>query len=78
MIATEIPLPTKQTLPNPEPVQQLPVTWIVLTPKTPPSGDYVWIAISPRDYENLSRNEADIIRWIKEAGFRLEYYGETQ
>lgn len=71
----DAPKPTQPKLPNPEPLQLLPITWIVLTPKTPPAGDFVWIAISPRDYENLSRNNAEIERWIKEAGFRLEYYG---
>lgn len=56
-------------------MQTLPIEWRVLTPDNPPEGDYVYFAITPRDYENLSRGMADILRWMEEASWRLEYYG---
>jgi hypothetical protein len=34
----------------------------------------VLYAVTPKGYETLSRNEADVLRWIKEAMFRLRYY----
>ena len=38
-----------------------------------------YIALSPKDYESLSLTMSDIIRWIKEARWRLKYYkGEEQ
>lgn len=71
----DLPEPTKQVLPFPDPVQQLPITWKVYTHEDPPT-DPVWalITLTPKEYENLSRNTAELLRWIEEARGQLEHY----
>lgn len=64
----------RPVLPNPEPIQTAPFKFKVLTPKTAPEGDYVFYGLTVKDYETLARNMADIVRWIKEAQWRLNYY----
>lgn len=66
--------PAIQVLPDPEPVRTLPVRWRVLTHETVPEGEFQVFAISAQDYENLSLNFADAIRWIREARGTLEIY----
>lgn len=62
-------------VPNPAPVRTLPVEWVVLTPDRLPQGkDWVFIALTPKQYENLSKNMADLERWVTEAAWRLRYY----
>lgn len=39
-----------------------------------PKEDFVFIALTPRDYENLAINNAEALRWVKEAKWRLDYY----
>ena len=44
-----------------------------------PDHDFVFFALTPQDYENLSTNFADVTRWITEAMWRLNYYrGEVK
>lgn len=51
------------------------VQWVVLTPDRLPSGNsWVIFGLDPRDYEALALNMADILRWIREARWRLRYY----
>lgn len=51
------------------------MTWKVLTPETLPEGDeWVYFGLSVRDYEALSLNQADVLRWVQEAVWRLRYY----
>lgn len=38
----------------------------------------VLFALSPGDYENLSVNMADILRWIREAQWQLNYYRDER
>lgn len=53
----------------------LPVQWKVVTRETlPREGDYVFFALTPREYENLAMNWAEAIRWATEAAWRLNYY----
>lgn len=67
--------PEKPALPLPEPVRTLPVEWSVVTPSRLPSGaDWVLFALSPTDYERLSANQAEYLRWSMEASHQLRYY----
>lgn len=66
-----------QPLPNPAPITTLPVEWTVVTPGTLPAGDFVIIGLDAANYENLSLNMADIIRWVTEAKTRLDTYREA-
>lgn len=62
-------------LPDPQPIKTQPVTWKVLTRDRLPDGDsWVYYALTTRQYERLSRNTADILRWVREAQWRLRYY----
>ena len=67
--------PAHHNLPNPKPIKTRSIKWIVLTPGTLPTAkDWVLFCISPEDYQDLSFNQADTLRWIKEAFWRLEFY----
>lgn len=62
-------------IPNPAPVRTRPVEWRVLTPDRLPEGDdWVYFGVDPQNYENLARNQADQLRYIREADWRLKYY----
>lgn len=66
--------PTVQPLPDPEPIRAYPFDWDVMRPDRLPEGDWVRYGITPQEYENLSRTMADMIRWAREAKWRLDYY----
>ena len=73
--AVELEKPdTRPAVPNPEPIDTAPIEFKVLTPETIPDGEYVFYGITVQDYETLARNMADILRWVKEAKWRLDYY----
>lgn len=62
-------------LPNPRPIAQRAIQWTVLTPNTLPEGDdWVFFGIRPRSYEDLAVNEAEVLRFVREALWRLRYY----
>lgn len=61
-------------LPQPRPIGTRPVKWTVLTPDNLPSGDFVLFALTPPNYEALSLNQAETLRWVLEAKHRLDYY----
>jgi hypothetical protein len=66
---------TRPPLPNPKPIETSPFKWKVITPARLPEGTkWVYYAITPAEYEILSRNMADILRWVREAKWRLDYY----
>ena len=68
------PNPTP-ALPNPQAVNLSPFKWKVLTRKRLPKGDqWVYYALTPKEYETLARNMAELLRWVKEAKWRLAYY----
>lgn len=67
----------KPNLPNPEPIAVRDVEWVVLTPETVPKGNYIFFALSPEDYKDLALIQADTLRWVKEALWRLNYYREA-
>lgn len=71
----EAPKPDKRpVLPNPKPIDTAPIKFKVLTRETLPEGEFVYYGLSVKDYETLARNMADILRWVKEAEWRLRYY----
>lgn len=72
--------PLRPAVPNPQPVQQTNVKWKILKADRLPAGkDWVYFGVTPQDYERLSRNKADVLRFIKESMFRFRYYrGEAQ
>ncbi len=62
-------------LPNPRPIEQRELRWKVLTPETlPKNDDWVYFGITPRDYEDLSLNQAEVLRFVREVMWRLRYY----
>lgn len=61
---TELPAPeTTPRLPLPAPIRTLPVELI-------PQGDKVCLPLAA--YHNLVLNEAEFLRWVKEARYRLD------
>jgi len=70
--------PKTPVIPLPEPIQTQKVEWFVVTPQTLPKGDFVLFAVTPASYEKLSLNEAETLRWAKEAYWRLSFYKEAQ
>lgn len=78
---TEIKQPDAHPpLPNPRPIETSPFKWHVLTQDRLPEGDtWVYYGVTPKEYEVLARNMADMLRWVREAQWRLKYYrGEGQ
>jgi hypothetical protein len=62
------------TLPEPEPVNQLPLEWHVITTKNLEKklkelqdigGEVVVFALTPQGYQNLSMNAAELRRYIQ-------------
>lgn len=76
-VPTEVERPPERSnVPDPNPVDLQEVDWVVLTPDTVPPADTEWvfIGLTPEDYERLSLNQAELLRWITEARWRLRYY----
>lgn len=73
-IDVERPAP-RPNLPNPKPIETAPFKWEVLTPERLPKEErWVRYSITVQDYETLARNMAEILRWVREAEWRLRYY----
>ena len=72
----DVPRPVpRPSVPDPRPVDLLPVYWTIITPDTIPEGtEWSIIGLIPDQYEALSKNMAELLRWITEAGYRLRYY----
>ena len=65
----------RPAIPDPRKIEVRPFKWRVLTPDSLPKDKrWVYYGITPKQYEILSRNMADILRWIREARWRLRYY----
>jgi hypothetical protein len=65
----------RPSLPNPKPIETSSFRWKVITRDRLPEGEeWVYYAITPQEYEVLSRNMADILRWVRETKWRLDYY----
>lgn len=67
-------------LPDPAPLELRPVDWAVVTAETLPQGEgWVLMGLTPEQYENLSLNTAEMLRYVREAKWRLRYYrGEVR
>lgn len=63
------PLPPAPVLPQPKSVDLAPVYWQVLTVDGEPR-----FALTAEGYEALSKNTAELLRWIKEASWQLDFY----
>lgn len=61
--------PQVTALPKPEPIEALPVEFQIIR-----QGDGALFCLSPQGYENLSKTQADTLRWVREAKWRLDYY----
>ena len=69
------PSQAKPNLPNPQPIEINNFKFKVLTETTLPSeSGWVYYGLTPSQYEILARNTAEMLRWIKEANWRLKYY----
>ena len=80
-VAVEVDRPdARPAVPNPESIDTAPIKWFVMTPERLPTKDgWVYYGLTPEQYEVLARNMADILRWVKETKWRLDYYrGEGQ
>jgi len=68
-VTAERPDP-RPPLPDPNPIEVTNVDWTVIeTPEGP------MLVLDQRQFENLSNNLAEILRWVREAAWRLHYYG---
>lgn len=72
----EVPRPDPTPpLPDPAPLDLRAVDWMVVTPdRLPPGNDWALMALTPQQYENLSLNMAELLRYVREAKWRLRYY----
>lgn len=69
-------------VPLPQPADLNPVTWQIITSSDPernaeilpPTEDWVYYVITPQEYETLSLNQAEMLRWAREAMGQLRYY----
>ncbi len=50
--------------------------WIITTDEKPAEPGSVLWCLTPKDYETVSRNTAEIDRWTTEARWRMDYYRE--
>lgn len=61
--------PAKPPLPRPAPVETLPVDWTVVATEDGPA-----LALTEEQFQHLAQNLAELLRWIREAAWRLHYY----
>ena len=75
-VTVEVPRPDPTpSLPDPQPLELLPVDWTVVTAGRLPAGsDWTLMALTPQQYRNLSLNTAELLRYVREAKWRLGYY----
>lgn len=62
------------TVPNPQPISTLPVDWKVVRGADTLPANAALFCLTDRGYENLSKNHAEALRWVREAMWRLRYY----
>lgn len=63
------PPPAKPKLPAPEPIELVRPDWQVVVTEEGPL-----LALTEKEFEILASNLAEILRWIREAAWRLHYY----
>lgn len=69
METIEAERPTRPPLPTPLSIELMEVEWRTVETK---SGTL--LVLTPKEFEALSYNLAEILRWVKEAMWRLQYY----
>jgi DNA topoisomerase VI subunit B len=69
----EIPKPPRIILPAEEPITLQGVKWTVVQTK-----DGSFIALVPSEYEKLSLNMAEILRYVKDVNTQLEFYRKDE
>lgn len=62
----ELAQPAKPQLPKPQPVKLTEVKWTV--------SDEGGFCLGSTGYESLAKNNAELLRWVKEASWQLKYY----
>lgn len=65
-------LPAKPALPQPSPVTTKPVNWQVIKKGTVATDDL--FTLNADQFNNLTANETEFLRFIKEAVAQLKYY----
>lgn len=70
-VPKNLPQPQKNALPSVKPLDLVSVEWKVLVINGIP-----YFALTSKQYENISKNQAEIERWVRDAAHRLEYYEE--
>lgn len=63
-------------LPAPAPVKLHNIKWNVQVDVKDDLTTKVWFSLTPGDYEKLSLNMAEILRWNREMKWQLRYYIE--
>lgn len=74
----EKPDPTP-AIPLPKELELLPLNWKIINndnfkDKLPQDGPWAVWALDAKNYENISENKAEVIRWVCEAIWQLKYY----
>ena len=87
IVRTEIVTPYIQTQPRPRPVELANVTWRVVNQdnideflnsmKLGGGGDFVFVAISVKDYEKLSINVQELRRYILQQKELIVFYEQA-
>jgi len=72
-VVRDVPQPKLITLPKPKPIDLSDVKWVIVRDN---GGNL--IALSPKEYEKLANNIAEIIRYVREADSQLEYYRDVR
>lgn len=71
--------PEDPPLPDPSPIRLLEVKFIVLNKDNlPANDDWTYVALTFKDYENLAKNNAEILRWMRETKARLLYHRKKE
>ena len=83
---TEVIKPKISVVERPKPIDMTDLKWYVVTEKnyeefsekfTKENGDYVFYALSVRDFENLALNMADIKRYLGQQKEIILYYEKS-
>ena len=64
--------PQVLAVPDPAPVEMLELEWSIVEV----DGE-VYAALTIQGYQNLALNSAELLRWIREARWRLKYYRDN-
>ncbi len=69
MTTVQTPTPLPPPLPKPAPIDLLSVEFIVVE-----TEDGNVLALTPDQYQNLALNNAEVLRYVREADQQLDYY----